>query len=482
MSSCEPGGTQSTQDSPAKAEEELLEPPDSGCLMSDALDLPKRSAIRKNSTGKMSNKKVKIIEPAPTPLADNDSEDDESMSQSVAVAVSASDVVTTEASSNPLGALTSTTTLAASEEANMPPIGSTSASALLTVGNDTMVNAGVAGQCANDTAAGVDRKKTKEERKKEREKKKEEEMLKKYQAEQEAKQKAAAKSKCGRWIKHNIKIGEGGYKFVYRGYDCVEARNVAWCEFKPEHVDTKEKRQAMYRETEIMLKMNHPHIVRCFDVFREWTNEESPDHPLEEKGIVIIQELMGEGTLKRLPSKMCLSSFYSILDALRYMHHKLEPPILHRDLKADNCFLYGASDEEYLNVKVGDFGLATHVGNSGRKTMLGTLGFMAPEIFDEKYDEKVDIYAFGMLMLEVMTNRTPYDECDTMIQVAAKTMSGHGPDLMQKICNPTVRMVISACIHPLACFRPTAEELYFHPLFQVLCNIDLLLRSLFNYT
>lgn len=52
----------------------------------------------------------------------------------------------------------------------------------------------------------VDRKKTKEERKKEREKKKEEEMLKKYQAEQEAKQKISAKSKCGRWIKHNLKV------------------------------------------------------------------------------------------------------------------------------------------------------------------------------------------------------------------------------------------------------------------------------------
>lgn len=53
------------------------------------------------------------------------------------------------------------------------------------------------------------------------------------------------------------------------------------------------------------------------------------------------------------------------------MHQKLKPSILHRDLKADNCFLYGAADEEYLNVKVGDFGLATHVNNSGRKTMLG---------------------------------------------------------------------------------------------------------------
>ncbi|VEL21674.1 unnamed protein product [Protopolystoma xenopodis] len=400
------------------------------------IEQPKKSIILQDTTTRVSNKKVKIIDPRQT--NENDSDDDDTNSQHINIEVSSED--------QPCDLVIESTgaTLDLPDEANLT----------------------------------ADRKKSREERKKEREKKKEEEMLKKYQAEQEAKQKASAKSKCGRWIKHNLKIGEGGYKFVYRGYDSFEARNVAWCEFKCEHVDTKEKRQAMFRETEIMLKMNHPHIVRCFDVFREWINVEDPNNSLEEKGVVIIQELMSAGTLKSMIRKnfsegQCILKFplitrwwHQILDALRYMHHKIQPPILHRDLKAENCFLYGASNEEYLNVKVGDFGLAAHVNDSGRKTMLGTFGFMAPEIFDEKYDEKVDIYAFGMLMLEVMTNRTPFDECDTLMKFAAKTMSGLGPDVMNKVSNPTLRPIISACIHPLTCFRPTAEELYFHPLFQ----------------
>ncbi|KAL5972231.1 Serine/threonine-protein kinase WNK1 [Taenia solium] len=336
------------------------------------------------------------------------------------------------------------------------------------------------------TAAAALTQKMKEERKKEREKRKEEELMKKYMAEQEAKQKVIGVSKCGRWLKNSIKIGEGGYKFVYRGYDREEARTVAWCEFKHEHVDTKEKRQIMFRETEIMLKMNHPHIVRCFDVFREWRNEETAENPLEEKGLVIIQELMSEGTLRQVIRKnyldgQCILKFqllthwwHQIVDALRYMHHRLETPIIHRDLKSDNCFLYGDSDEEYLNVKVGDFGLATqHQSHVLLVIQLfincllsGTVGFMAPEIFDEMYDEKVDIYAFGMLMLEVMTNRAPYDECATLFDAAAKTMSGQGPEIMQQITNSNLSVLISACIHPLACFRPTAEELYCHPLFQ----------------
>ncbi|VDO14286.1 unnamed protein product [Rodentolepis nana] len=344
--------------------------------------------------------------------------------------------------------------------------------------NLSAVDSAEAGSVTTNDTAASEAAKIKEERKKEKEKKKEQEMLKKYIAEQEAKQRVIGYSKGGRWLKNSVKIGEGGYKFVYRGYDRHDAKNVAWCEFKHEHVDTKEKRQVMFRETEIMLKLNHPNIVQCYDVFREWISEETVDNPIDEKGLIIVQELMSEGTLKQMIKKNfvngeCILKFqlivrwwHQILDALRYLHVHCEEPIIHRDLKSENCFLYGTSNDDYINVKVGDFGLATQVGSSGRKTMLGTVGFMAPEIFDEMYDEKVDIYAFGMLMLEVMTNRTPYDECATLIDAAAKTMSGHGPEIMHLINNPNIAVVISACIHPLACFRPTAEELFCHPLFQ----------------
>lgn len=63
--------------------------------------------------------------------------------------------------------------------------------------------------------------------------------------------------------------------------------------------------------------------------------------------------------------------WHQILDALRYLHVHCEEPIIHRDLKSENCFLYGTSNDDYINVKIGDFGLATQVGSSGRKTMLG---------------------------------------------------------------------------------------------------------------
>ena len=53
------------------------------------------------------------------------------------------------------------------------------------------------------------------------------------------------------------------------------------------------------------------------------------------------------------------------------MHEKINPPIIHRDLKADNCFLESKSSEKYLNVKVGDFGLAKQINGKDKHTMLG---------------------------------------------------------------------------------------------------------------
>ena len=60
------------------------------------------------------------------------------------------------------------------------------------------------------------------------------------------------------------------------------------------------------------------------------------------------------------------------------------------------------------------FLLVTNIKN------IGTPEFMAPEIFEESYDEKVDIYAFGMCMIEMMTGEYPYSECVNPAQIYRK--------------------------------------------------------------
>lgn len=60
-------------------------------------------------------------------------------------------------------------------------------------------------------------------------------------------------------------------------------------------------------------------------------------------------------------------------------------------------------------------------------SVLGTPEFMAPELYDENYNEKVDIYAFGMLLLEIITRDVPYHECANPAQIYKKVTQGIPP-------------------------------------------------------
>jgi serine/threonine protein kinase len=85
--------------------------------------------------------------------------------------------------------------------------------------------------------------------------------------------------------------------------------------------------------------------------------------------------------------------------------------------KCDNIFVNGASGV----IKLGDLGLATlWRGLTTPQSVLGTPEFMAPELYEEKYNEKVDVYSFGMCMLELATMEYPYAECKNAAQIYRK--------------------------------------------------------------
>ncbi|XP_054615006.1 serine/threonine-protein kinase WNK4-like isoform X2 [Dunckerocampus dactyliophorus] len=152
---------------------------------------------------------------------------------------------------------------------------------------------------------------------------------------------------------------------------------------------------------------------------------------------------------------------FQILKGLHFLHSR-SPPILHRDLKCDNIFITGPS----ASIKIGDLGLATLKKASFAKSVIGTPEFMAPEMYEEKYDEAVDVYAFGMCILEMATSEYPYSECENAAQIYRKVTSGIKPDSFSQVQVPELKEIIEGCIRTKSSERFTVQDLLDHRFFH----------------
>jgi serine/threonine protein kinase len=149
------------------------------------------------------------------------------------------------------------------------------------------------------------------------------------------------------------------------------------------------------REINIQKILSHPRIIRLYHYFEDKEN------------VYLVMEYAEEGNLFRyLKNKKTLKEeeafiyFYETCLGLEYLHKK---NVIHRDLKPENLLL-----DKTGNIKLCDFGWSIADGGD-RKTMCGTPEYMAPEIVQKKpYDYKVDIWAIGILLYEMLHGYAPF--------------------------------------------------------------------------
>ncbi|KAM6143585.1 serine/threonine-protein kinase WNK3 isoform 3-T3 [Erethizon dorsatum] len=276
--------------------------------------------------------------------------------------------------------------------------------------------------------------------------------------EEEAEMKAVATSPSGRFLKFDIELGRGAFKTVYKGLDTETWVEVAWCELQDRKL-TKAEQQRFKEEAEMLKGLQHPNIVRFYDSWESILKGK--------KCIVLVTELMTSGTLKTylkrfkvMKPKVLRSWCRQILKGLQFLHTRT-PPIIHRDLKCDNIFITGPTG----SVKIGDLGLATLMRTSFAKSVIGTPEFMAPEMYEEHYDESVDVYAFGMCMLEMATSEYPYSECQNAAQIYRKVTSGIKPASFNKVTDLEVKEIIEGCIRQNKSERLSIRDLLNHAFF-----------------
>lgn len=210
-------------------------------------------------------------------------------------------------------------------------------------------------------------------------------------------------------------IGTGGMGTVYRALQRSVGRFVAVKVLAAEQAANVMGLARFVREANAIARIAHPNIVQLIDFGRD-----------QHGRMLLVMELLEGESLRELirrggplAPERAVHLAVQVVSALRSAH---AAGIVHRDLKPENIFIQRVGDEEV--VKVLDFGVAKisqseqgpaeHHTSDG--TMVGTLRYMAPEqIAGEAPDHRVDLYAVGVLMYEMLSGATPFDTRDRFV-------------------------------------------------------------------
>ena len=224
----------------------------------------------------------------------------------------------------------------------------------------------------------------------------------------------------------------------------------------------------IYNEIEIHSKLNHPNIIRLYNVSE--TEEE----------INILLEYAENGNLysliqneKGFSEYKAYKYFIQIVNAVYFLHQN---NIIHRDIKPENILI---GDNDLL--KLCDFGWAKELIVNNRSTFCGTVEYMAPEIVgSEKYDYSVDVWSLGILLYELLMGHSPFKskkEKNTMINIKSHDLVFDKDKKLSHNCVKLIKGLLD--INPLT--RLKLKDIFEHPFILTNSKLDQKMQKKENF-
>ncbi|EXB56657.1 putative serine/threonine-protein kinase WNK11 [Morus notabilis] len=270
----------------------------------------------------------------------------------------------------------------------------------------------------------------------------------------------------GRYGRYGELLGAGAVKKVYKAFDNRQGTEVAWNQVSLRRfADDDAMMGRLFNEVKLLMALKNDNIISCSHAWNDSKN----------MTLNFITQICTSGSLRdyrmkhrRVSLRTLKKWAKQILVGLNHLHSQ-QPRVIHRDLNLSNVFIDGHNGR----VRIGDFGLAAVAKSKNEvlRSVVGTPEFMAPEIYEEKYDEKVDVYAFGMCVLEIVTREVPYSECDNVVKIFKKVTSGVKPRALGAVKDLEVKKFIEKCLVAAAA-RPTAAQLLEDPFFDGISDED----------
>ncbi|ETL80635.1 TKL/DRK protein kinase [Phytophthora nicotianae] len=252
------------------------------------------------------------------------------------------------------------------------------------------------------------------------------------------------------------RISRGGYGEVYVG--TFNDQRVAIKMLLPETRKRIQSVNEFLAEVKLMASLEHPRIVEFIGVAWDSLTD-----------LCVVSEFMEGGDvralLNRYQNERNIGFDYTkvkialhVAHALTYMH-SFDPPLIHRDLKSKNILL----TEDY-DAKLTDFGASRELVDRTMTAGIGTSLWMAPEMMTgEKYDEKADIFSFGVVLSELDSNALPYantgkNRQPSDLAILQLVMQGKLRVSFSETCPPAILELGMACVAADPTARPTAAE------------------------
>jgi len=246
-------------------------------------------------------------------------------------------------------------------------------------------------------------------------------------------------------LKFGDRIGEGTFGLVYKA--TWRGSPVAVKMLKMQSI-TDHALQEFRKELQILTRLRHPNIVLLMGASTNPPN------------LTFVTEFLAGGSLFDIlqAKKLTIDAYLfkrmsrEIAQGMNYLHLS---GIIHRDLKSLNILL-----DHNNTVKICDFGLSKMKTDSDVMTKkIGTPIWMAPELIrGEEYSEKVDIYAYGIMLWEMGTGELPYANMDSIQIAVAVSSKGLRPPVPDK-WPPFLKELAQQCWHENHSARPTFQQI-----------------------
>lgn len=199
------------------------------------------------------------------------------------------------------------------------------------------------------------------------------------------------------------KLQEGAFGMVYKG---TYLHQVVAVKVYKKLNNTRFHVKSFLKEVEILSNLRHPDILLYMGVCVDGDDCFMISEYLENGSL--FDHLHGKKRKEKLTNEIIFEILKGILRALQYIHSK---GIVHCDLKSSNILI-----DDSWSIKLADFGLSkkmigVNILDKNRQSRVGTPNWMAPEICrGENYTDKADVYSFGLIVWEIVTNQVPYRE------------------------------------------------------------------------